>query len=104
MRRSSVDRNYSRQGWMTPPSSYSHVSAAFFDAIHSIIEIIAIRDYINSLLKTLELSSTVKLHQAIVLQELFNVCNMEYVRLQAAFKQQLQAGLGLKHFYRLPNV
>lgn len=91
-------------GRRLPAHTDSHISAAFFDAIHFIIESIAIWDYIHSLLKSLDSSSTDKLFRAIVLQELSNVCNMEYVRQQTAFKQQVQTGLGLKHFYRLPNV
>ncbi|KAK5988346.1 hypothetical protein PT974_12497 [Cladobotryum mycophilum] len=80
-----------------------YISGAFFDAVHSAIKAAAIWNYINRLLQLLETLKTDKVYRAIVLQEISNVCHLEYGRAQALFMRHVQTGTGSKWFKRLSN-
>lgn len=68
------------------------------------VEGTAIWDYISRLLDILALSSTDELYRAVILQEISNVCHLEYNRSQGNFKRHVQTGTGAKWFSGLPNL
>ncbi|KAM7197295.1 hypothetical protein V8F33_005723 [Rhypophila sp. PSN 637] len=67
------------KGRSLPVHTYKYISGAFFDAIHTAAA------------------------RAPVLQEIANVCNLEYNRAQAHFKRHVQTATGLKFFKRFSN-
>ncbi|CAI6293615.1 unnamed protein product [Periconia digitata] len=82
-----------------------HITGAFFDAVHDTVKTAATWDYIANLLELLKDSSSDKRFRAIVLQELSNVCRLEYLRAQAMFKRNVSIGSGgLKWFKRISMV
>ena len=56
------------------------------------------------LLEILSQPGADKLFRAIVLQELANVCHLEYARSQAALKRYVQSWTGAKYFRRVSNA
>lgn len=48
-------------------------------------------------------STTDKFYQSIILQEISNICHLEFARAQAVFKRQVQIGSGIKCFKRMSN-
>ncbi|KAK1833499.1 hypothetical protein QBC39DRAFT_254518 [Podospora conica] len=80
-----------------------YISGAVFDAVHQSVRSVAIWDYMNRLLDLIS-SSKDKVYRTILLQELSNVCHLEYSRAQAVFRAQVQTGSGRKSFYRRSNV
>lgn len=91
-------------GRRLPAHTDKYTSRAFFEGINVAIEGTAVWDYISRLLDILAQSSTDKLYRAVVLQEISNVCHLEYNRAQGCFKRHVQTGIGAKWFSRLPNV
>ncbi|KAK0750280.1 hypothetical protein B0T18DRAFT_389729 [Schizothecium vesticola] len=91
------------KGRVLPAVTDKYISGAVFDAVHCAVRSIAIWDYIIRLLDLLS-STKDKTYRAILLQELANVCHLEYSRAQAVFRAQVQTGSGLKSFYRRSNV
>jgi hypothetical protein len=92
------------KGRRLPFHTDRYISAAFFDAIHNAVQGAATWDYINRLLKFLESVADDKIYRAMILQELSNICHLEYGRAQAIFKRHVQSGIGTKWFYRLSTV
>lgn len=74
-----------------------YISAALFEAIHGAVKGATIWSYTSRLLDLLESSSTTdKVYRAILLQEISNICHLEYGRAQAIFKRHVQTGTGSK--------
>jgi hypothetical protein len=92
------------KGRVLPVHTDKYISAAFFDVIHSAIKGLAIWNYIGRLLELLESLATDKVCRAIGLQEISNICHLEYSRTQALFKRHVQASSGSKWFKRVSNV
>ena len=91
------------KGRIMPVHTDKYISAAVFEAVHNAVRNSAIWNYITRFLTMLE-STKDKAYRPIILQELSNVCHLEYGRAQAEFKRQLQTGLGPKWFKRMSNV
>ncbi|KAK5652149.1 hypothetical protein OQA88_10791 [Cercophora sp. LCS_1] len=91
------------KGRIMPVHTDKYISAAVFEAVHNSVRASAIWNYISHLLTILQ-STNDKAYKSIVLQELSNICHLEYGRAQANFKRQVQAGLGPKWFKRVFNV
>lgn len=79
-----------------------YISAVAFDAINSAVMHAATWDYIHRLM-TLLLETPDKRFRAILLQELSNVCVLEFERTQAMFRRSVTTGSGgSKWFKRMP--
>jgi hypothetical protein len=76
---------------------------AFFEAVHSAIKCATMWNYIWRLLELLKDSTTDKVHRPIILQEISNICHLEYSRAQAQFIRHVQTGIGAKYFKRIAN-
>ncbi|KAK7419619.1 hypothetical protein QQX98_003210 [Neonectria punicea] len=77
-----------------------HTSAAVFEAMHIGVKGAAMWKYICNLLELLEATTGDKAHRAVILQEISNICHLEYTRTQAIFKRHVQSGTGQKWFKR----
>ncbi|KAK5651862.1 hypothetical protein OQA88_11631 [Cercophora sp. LCS_1] len=91
------------KGHIIPVHTDRYISAAVFEAVHNAVRASAIWHYISRLLAVLQSTSN-KAYQSILLQELCNVCHLEYGRARAHFKHQVRTGLGLQRFKRVPNI
>ncbi|RYO94287.1 hypothetical protein DL762_000611 [Monosporascus cannonballus] len=91
------------RGRMLPAHTDKYISAATLDAVHSAVKSAAIWNYMCRLLEILK-GLTDKSHRAIVLQEISNLCRMEYTRAQAIFKRHVSTGTGSKWFKRVSNA
>lgn len=94
------------KGRRLPVHTDRYISGAFFEALHDAIKAAATWDYISRLLELLKshASDKDKVYRAIILQELSNICHLEYGRAQAIFKRHVQSDTGSGWFYRLSNV
>ncbi|KAI3320888.1 hypothetical protein HD806DRAFT_524545 [Xylariaceae sp. AK1471] len=79
------------------------ISGAFLDTIHSAVKGAAIWDYMCRLLELLK-GSTDNSHRAVLLQEISNVCHLEYSRAQALLKRHMSIGSGSKWLKRVSNA
>ncbi|KAK4213483.1 ipa protein [Rhypophila decipiens] len=91
------------KGRSLPVHTDKYISGAFFDAMHTAVQTAAIWNYLGRLLEYLGTLPRDKAARAPVLQEIANVCNLEYNRAQAHFKRHIQTASGLKFFKRLSN-
>ena len=74
-------------------------------AVYNAVKAAAIWNYISSLLDLLASPPAAdKIYRAIILQEISNVCHLEYNRGQALFKRNVQTATGVKWFKRIANV
>ena len=93
------------KGRRLPAHTDKYISGAFFDAVHNAVKGTAIWSYICRLLELLENHGSDKTYRAILLQEISNVCHLEYTRAQSLFKRQVQTcGDGAKWFKRMSNA
>ncbi|KAH7017420.1 hypothetical protein EDB80DRAFT_704864 [Ilyonectria destructans] len=92
------------KGRRLPVHTDKFISGAVFDAIHSAIQGAAIWKYIDRLLELLASFVANKVYRAIVLQEISNICHLEYSRAQSIFKRHIQTGLGTKWFKRTAST
>ncbi|KAF4974893.1 hypothetical protein FZEAL_8259 [Fusarium zealandicum] len=92
------------KGRMLPVHTDKYISAAFFEAVHGEIQGAAIWAYISRLVDLLASSTPDKMHRALILQELSNICHLEYTRAQTAFKRHVATSTGSKRFKRISNV
>ncbi|KGO54812.1 hypothetical protein PEX2_090650 [Penicillium expansum] len=92
------------KGRRLPVHTDKYISAAVLEAIHSSIQGAAIWKYIASLLELLEKSAEDKACRAILLQEISNVCQLEFTRAQTLFKRHVQSATGSKWFKRTSNM
>ncbi|KAJ9136586.1 hypothetical protein NKR23_g9694 [Pleurostoma richardsiae] len=89
------------KGRRFPAHTDKSISGAVFEAVHGAIQGAAVWNYITCLLELLESSDTDKVCRVVVLQEISNICHLEYVREQALFKRHVQTGFGSKCFKRI---
>ncbi|KPA35521.1 ipa protein [Fusarium langsethiae] len=92
------------KGRSLPVHTDRYVGPAVFETIYHAVQGIAVWESIIGLLDPLEKPSTDKLYKSTVLQELSNMCHLEYARTQALFRRQVSTGIGSKWFKRLSNV
>lgn len=76
----------------------------FFEVIHSSVQGVAIWAYLFRLIKLLEGSTTDKAYRALVLQEISNICQLEFNRAQNVFKRHIQIYTAAKWFKRISNA
>uniref|UniRef100_A0A093VTB9 Uncharacterized protein n=1 Tax=Talaromyces marneffei PM1 TaxID=1077442 RepID=A0A093VTB9_TALMA len=91
------------KGRRMPLASDEYVSRSIFEAIHNVVIGIAIWDILYALVKTF-LETLDESEQAIISQEISNICHYEYERIRKDFKRFVQLGIGSKYFKRLSNV
>lgn len=92
------------KGRRLPAHTDRYISSAVFEALHSAVKAAAIWTYLGRLLELFERSGADPAYRPIILQEISNVCHLEYDRTQALFKRHFQTGTGAKWFKRLSNV
>ncbi|KAH7129563.1 hypothetical protein B0J13DRAFT_482978 [Dactylonectria estremocensis] len=88
------------KGRRLPVHTDRHISAAVFDAVHMAVKSAAIWTYMCRLFDLLETTTSNKAHRVVVLQEISNICQLEYTRAQSLFKRHIQSGAGEKWFKR----
>lgn len=84
-------------------NAHERMNGSVLEVVHSHAQAVAIWHYICRLLERLAGLVMNEPHPAVLLQELSNVCQLEYERAQLHFKRMLQANSGLAFFYRLPD-
>ncbi|KAK1092095.1 hypothetical protein LTR48_005007 [Friedmanniomyces endolithicus] len=92
------------KGRVLPVMTDEYLSVALLDSVNNAIRGIATWEYVGRLLAMVE-GLTDKAKRPLILQELTNVCHMEYRRAQGIFKRQLSLapGFASKKFRRTPN-
>ncbi|CEJ91784.1 hypothetical protein VHEMI07476 [[Torrubiella] hemipterigena] len=75
---------------------------AYFETLVSVQQKMFIWFYISELLEVLH-STIDKMHITAILQEISNVCQLEYARSQAMYKRRVQTGTGTGLFRRIPG-
>ncbi|KAK3898348.1 ipa protein [Staphylotrichum tortipilum] len=88
------------KGTRLPAFTDRYISGAVLEAINSSVQAAAVWDYICRLLELLESQAADEIYRAITLQEIANVCHLEFERAQALFKRFVQTGTGAKFFRR----
>lgn len=91
------------KGRCLPVHTDKHISASLFDAVHDSIKGATIWNYICRLLELLGNPTTEKMYHPIVLQEISNICHLEYGRAQIQFIRHIQTGTGAKYFKRVAH-
>jgi hypothetical protein len=81
-----------------------YISISFFETIHNAIVGAAIWGYIHGIMQALVDGPNDRVYKGIMLQELSNVCHLEYRRAQNLFKRHVQAYRGAKFFKRISGV
>ncbi|TLS23159.1 uncharacterized protein PpBr36_06658 [Pyricularia pennisetigena] len=88
-----------------PADTDKYISISFFDAVHDAVHdavrTAAISKYVDCLLALLEKEYGDKVHRPILLQELYNICHLVFVRTQAGLKHAIQTASGAKQFKRV---
>ncbi|CVK99040.1 uncharacterized protein FPRN_03869 [Fusarium proliferatum] len=92
------------KGRSLPVHTDKYIGPAVFETIHHAVQGIAVWESITGLLDLLEKPSTDKLYKSTILQELANICHLEYARAQALFRRQVSTGTGWKWFKRISNA
>ncbi|KAI1135554.1 hypothetical protein F5Y05DRAFT_394907 [Hypoxylon sp. FL0543] len=90
------------RGRILPALTDRYISSAFVEAVHSAVNTAAIWNYICRLLELLQ-GATNKAHRATLLQEISNVCHLEYNRAQSMLKRHLATSIGSKWLKRISN-
>lgn len=94
------------KGRMPPAAADKYPSWAVFDAVHHAVRSVAIWSYITRLVDHLtslpdrRCSTRNNDFRLNLVQELANVCHLEYTLCQSAFRAHVQTGSGLKSFRR----
>ncbi|KAI8948680.1 hypothetical protein F4801DRAFT_442959 [Xylaria longipes] len=89
------------KGRIFPAHTDRFISGAFLDTIHNAVRGAAIWNYLCRLLELLKTSTDKSCRQPI-LQEISNVCYLEYSRVQAILKRQMS--IGTRWFKRISNT
>ncbi|KAH6666603.1 hypothetical protein B0J14DRAFT_195542 [Halenospora varia] len=89
------------KGRSLPLHTDKYISIAMFEMIHNAITAVAIWDYLCQLLKKLDDKPNDKVYINILIQEISNVCHLEYSRIQKIFNRYVQVGSGSKCFRRV---
>jgi hypothetical protein len=92
------------KGRTMPLATDKYISIAIFELLHNAVTGAAIWDYLCRLLQLLGNGSNDRLYQSIILQEVSNICHLEYGRAQKLFKRHVQRGSGQKYFKRISGV
>ncbi|KAI1411637.1 hypothetical protein F5Y13DRAFT_165453 [Hypoxylon sp. FL1857] len=90
------------RGRILPAHTDRYISSAFVEAVHKAVNSAAIWHYICRLLELLRGASH-KAHRATLLQEISNMCQLEYNRAQSMLKRHISTGIGSKWFRRISN-
>ncbi|KAH6604786.1 ipa protein [Trichoderma cornu-damae] len=88
------------RGRHLPVHTDKYISGALFEAVHSAIKGATIWNYVCRLLELLKNSTADKVYRPIILQEISNLCHLEYSRARARFVRHVQTGIGFKYFKR----
>jgi hypothetical protein len=93
------------KGRMLPVHTDKYISGSVLESIHNAVKAAAIWDYMTRLLELLE-GVKDKALRPLVLQEISNLCHLEYSRTQALFKRHLSTAYasGSKWFKRASNT
>ncbi|KAI0123759.1 hypothetical protein BJ170DRAFT_703838 [Xylariales sp. AK1849] len=88
-----------------PVHTDKYISGAVLEAVHNAVKATAIWEYMSRLMELLE-GSIEKKCRSLVLQEISNLCQLEYSRTQTLFKRQVSTGFGSgsKCFKRVSNA
>ncbi|KAH8844176.1 hypothetical protein MCOR27_004032 [Pyricularia oryzae] len=89
------------KGRRLPAHTDKYISIALFDAVHDAVRTAATWTYIDCLLALLEKDYADKVYRPILLQELSNVCHLEFSRTQVGLKRAVQTASGAKQFKRV---
>jgi hypothetical protein len=92
------------KGRIMPLATDKYISIAIFEVIHNAVTGAAIWDYLYRLLQTLVDRSNDQVYRGVILQEMSDVCHLEYGRVQKLFKRYVQMGSGSKYFRRISGV
>ncbi|KAI1371555.1 hypothetical protein F4677DRAFT_457030 [Hypoxylon crocopeplum] len=84
-------------------TDYIYISSSVLETVHGVLITAATWNYICRLLKLYKVS-TDKIHQATLLQEVSNVCHLEYNRAQSVLKRPVSTGVGSKWFNRVSSL
>ncbi|KAL7967025.1 hypothetical protein HDV63DRAFT_383549 [Trichoderma sp. SZMC 28014] len=88
------------KGCHLPAISNENINGAIFDIVHNTIKGATIWNYLCRLLDLLQSSNTDRIYRPIILQEISNICHLEYSRAQVQLTRHVQRGLGAKYFRR----
>ncbi|OBT47430.1 hypothetical protein VE00_03258 [Pseudogymnoascus sp. WSF 3629] len=91
------------KGRIMPVVTDKYISITIFDLLHNTVASAANWYYICCILELLKESND-RVHKGIVLQELSNICYLEYSRAQKLFKRHVQSGSGKTYFKRVFGV
>ena len=93
------------RGRTLPVHTDKYISGAVLEVFYNAVQAVAIWEYIFRLLDLLvSQPASNKIYRAIILQEISNVCHLEYARIQAVFKRNVQIMAGSKWFKRISGV
>lgn len=87
------------KGRVLPVHTDDYISAAFFDSVNSAVNNAAVWTYIHRLISLLSGASD-KQSRATILQELSNVCVLEYKRAQGTFRRSVATGSGGNKWFK----
>ncbi|OTA75518.1 hypothetical protein M434DRAFT_88393 [Hypoxylon sp. CO27-5] len=90
------------RGRTLPAHTDRYISYALVEAIHGAVNAAAIWNYICLLLELL-IGATHQSHRATLLQEISNICYLEYIRAQSILRRHVSTGTGSKWFRRASN-
>ena len=92
------------KGRILPLITDKYISIAIFEMIHNAVTGAAVWGFLYRLLQLLVDGSHDQVYRGIILQEMSNVCHLEYDRVRKLFKRHLQTGSGSKYFRRVSGV
>ncbi|RVX73553.1 hypothetical protein B0A52_02441 [Exophiala mesophila] len=93
------------KGRVLPVHTDKYISGMVLEAVYNAIKAAAIWNYIHRLLVLLASQAAAdKICRGVVLQEISNVCHLEYSRARALFKRNVQTASGVKWSKRISNV
>ncbi|KAI1458571.1 hypothetical protein F4805DRAFT_474150 [Annulohypoxylon moriforme] len=90
------------KGRTLPVHTDRHISPIFLEVVHGAVKGAALWNCIYQLLRLIA-ESTNKAYTATLLQELSNVCHLEYGRTQDVLRRHISTGTALKWFKRVSN-
>ncbi|KAL2065142.1 hypothetical protein VTL71DRAFT_4283 [Oculimacula yallundae] len=85
-----------------PVTGDKYISQSIFDMTKDLVEGVTVSEYIHRLLLIVDQTSYDESLRKVVLQELSNVCHMEYRRVRRQFRHSLQRGHA-KYLVRIPG-
>ncbi|KAL5594745.1 hypothetical protein BROUX41_001659 [Berkeleyomyces rouxiae] len=79
----------------------NYISPIFLETVFETVKAASVWNYLSRLMQLLEKHADNKIYKPIILQEISNVCHLEFSRAQNAFKRSFQTNMGIKHFKRV---